>query len=133
MLTYLHCLLPRACNMPRPDISRAENHFFSQRNPKKKKSPMGKDISGRWWRTGKPGMPQSMGSQRVRHDWATEQQWEKTIHMFTTGQYNTMRWGGGVHHSLTLECSYHSLLLRSLIAFSSTKCGTIKRNKFRST
>ena len=26
--------------------------------------------SGRWWRTGKPGMLQSMGSQRVRHDWA---------------------------------------------------------------
>ena len=30
--------------------------------------------SGRWWRTGKPGMLQSTGSQRVRHDWATEQQ-----------------------------------------------------------
>ena len=30
--------------------------------------------SRRWWRTGKPGMLQSMGSQRVRHDWATEQQ-----------------------------------------------------------
>ena len=30
--------------------------------------------SGRWWRTGKPGVLQSMGSQRVRHDCATEQQ-----------------------------------------------------------
>ena len=30
--------------------------------------------SGRWWRTRKPGMLQSMGSQRVRYDWATEQQ-----------------------------------------------------------
>ena len=29
--------------------------------------------SGSWWWTGKPGMLQSMGSQRVRHDWATEQ------------------------------------------------------------
>ena len=29
---------------------------------------------GRWWRTGKPGVLQSMGLQRVRHDWATEQQ-----------------------------------------------------------
>ena len=29
--------------------------------------------SGRWWRTGKPSMLQSMGSHRVRHDWATEQ------------------------------------------------------------
>ena len=28
--------------------------------------------SGSWWWIGKPGMLQSMGSQRVRHDWATE-------------------------------------------------------------
>ena len=28
-------------------------------------------VSGRWWRTGKPGMLQSMGSQRVGH-WRTE-------------------------------------------------------------
>ena len=27
----------------------------------------------RWWRTRKPGVLQSMGSQRVGHDWATEQ------------------------------------------------------------
>ena len=26
--------------------------------------------SGSWWWTGKPGMLQSMGSQRVKHDWA---------------------------------------------------------------
>ena len=29
---------------------------------------------GRWWRTGKPGVLQSMGSQRVRHDSVTKQQ-----------------------------------------------------------
>ena len=28
--------------------------------------------SGSWWWTGKPGVLQSMGSQRVRHDWGTE-------------------------------------------------------------
>ena len=28
--------------------------------------------SGRWWWTGKPGVLQFMGSQRVRQDWATE-------------------------------------------------------------
>ena len=27
-----------------------------------------------WWRTGKPGVLQSMGSQRVGHNWVTEQQ-----------------------------------------------------------
>ena len=33
--------------------------------------------SRRWWRTGKPGVLQSMGSQRAGHDWVTEQQDEK--------------------------------------------------------
>ena len=28
--------------------------------------------SGSWWWTGRPGVLQSMGSQRVGHDWATE-------------------------------------------------------------
>ena len=28
-----------------------------------------------WWWTGRPGMLQSMGSQRVGHDWATELNW----------------------------------------------------------
>ena len=31
--------------------------------------------SGSWWWTGKPGMLQSMGSQRVGHDWVTEVNW----------------------------------------------------------
>ena len=26
---------------------------------------------GRWWKTGKPGVLQSIGSQRVRHNWTT--------------------------------------------------------------
>ena len=33
-----------------------------------------------WWWTGKPGMVQSMGSQRVGHDWATELNWY--IHIY---------------------------------------------------
>ena len=31
--------------------------------------------SGSWWWTGKPGMLQSMGSQRVGHDWVAELNW----------------------------------------------------------
>ena len=31
--------------------------------------------SGNWWWTGRPGMLQSMGSQRVRRDWVTELNW----------------------------------------------------------
>ena len=33
--------------------------------------------SGSWWWTGKPGMLQSVGLQRVRHDWATELSWTR--------------------------------------------------------
>ena len=31
--------------------------------------------SGSWWRTGRPGALQFMGSLRVGHDWATELNW----------------------------------------------------------
>ena len=31
--------------------------------------------SGSWWWTGRPGVLQFMGSQRVRHNWATELKW----------------------------------------------------------
>ena len=30
---------------------------------------------GSWWWTEKPGVLQSMGSQRIRHDWVTELNW----------------------------------------------------------
>ena len=34
--------------------------------------------SGSWWWTGKPDVLQSVGSQRVGHDWATELNWTDT-------------------------------------------------------
>ena len=43
--------------------------------------------SGSWWWTGRPGVLRFMGSQRVRHDWATELNWTEckimliSIHM----------------------------------------------------
>ena len=37
--------------------------------------------SGRWWRTGKLGVLPSTGSQRVRHDLATEQQQQQLANM----------------------------------------------------
>ena len=44
--------------------------------------------SGRWWRTGKSGMLQSIGSQRVRHGWATDRQ---QIHQRAPGHRKTRR------------------------------------------
>ena len=39
--------------------------------------------SGSWWWTGRPGVLQSMGSQRVRHDWATELNWTSCLNIPT--------------------------------------------------
>ena len=36
-----------------------------------------------WWWKGKPGMLQSLGSQRVGHDWATELNWILKIRIFS--------------------------------------------------
>ena len=35
---------------------------------------------GSWWWIGRPGVLQFMGSQRVRHDWATELNWTENIY-----------------------------------------------------
>ena len=39
--------------------------------------------SGRWWRTEKPGVLQSMGWQRLAHDWATERQQSTKLYLVT--------------------------------------------------
>ena len=49
----------------------------------------GSSSSRSWWCTGKPGMLRPLGSQRVRHDWATEPNW-------TEGSSRTDLWGGWV-------------------------------------
>ena len=36
---------------------------------------MSLSITRSWWWTGKPGVLQFMGSQRIRHDWVTELNW----------------------------------------------------------
>ena len=42
--------------------------------------------SGRWWWTGRPGVLRFMGSQRVRHDWATELNWTE-VHNSTVSLF----------------------------------------------
>ena len=57
---------------------------------------------GRRWKTGKPGVLRSMGSQRVRHDWATEQ-WSSVFslegshrqRLFFPQQGAAADWSGG--------------------------------------
>ena len=69
--------------------------------------------SGRWRRTGKPGVLQLIGSQRVGHDWATEQQqpprklckWKlyKYIQHQSSGIYTSKPWGITSHSLWCLE------------------------------
>ena len=47
--------------------------------------------SGRWWRIGKPAVLQCMRSQRVRHDWATEQQLVQMLISFRITLTDTLR------------------------------------------
>ena len=50
--------------------------------------------SGSWWWTGKPGMLQSTGSQRVGHDWVTEPwlNWTEQIKILLYGWISPSSW-----------------------------------------
>ena len=65
--------------------------------------------SGSWWWTGKPGVLQSMGSQRVRHDWVTEQLFSSLENLEKRHclvlQRNTQDWS---HVGLTVWISLQS-------------------------
>ena len=49
-----------------------------------------------WWWTGRPGVLQSMGLQRVRHNWATELSWRGSsapLHFLSLEWYHRHVWG----------------------------------------
>ena len=62
--------------------------------------------SRNWWWTGKPGMLQSMGWQRVRHNWTTELNWilitETKIHS-TLGHHIREKRNRQTENSLLLQ------------------------------
>ena len=53
--------------------------------------------SGSWWWTGRPGVLRFMGSQRVRHDWATEMNWTEL----------TLSFEVCIHITLMIKCFLH--------------------------
>ena len=65
--------------------------------------------SGSWWWTGRPGVLWFMGSQRVRHDWATELNWHrlltKTI-FFPSGSSPCLHYGGHRANKYSLSCGW---------------------------
>ena len=61
--------------------------------------------SGSWWWTGRPGVLQSMGSPRVRHDWATGQQQQS----LPRDSHRTECVGSGFHSKV--YWSYRELIM----------------------
>ena len=49
-----------------------------------------------WW-TGRPGVLWFMGSQRVRHDWATELNWTERLNQWTLSKADILCNAGGPH------------------------------------
>ena len=45
-----------------------------------------------WWWTGRPGVLQSMGLQRVGHNWATELNWTELIYTLPLGICSLFLW-----------------------------------------
>ena len=49
------------------------------------------ESSWSWWWTGKPGVLQSLGLQRVRHDWASELNWTLVFQVDHASCYSSAR------------------------------------------
>ena len=75
--------------------------------------------SGSWWWTGKPGVVQSMGSQRGRHDWTTVLNWMRYFVLFSyqvRKPYEyftplTCQFGGPTHFVLRRSVVFNSVAI----------------------
>ena len=63
--------------------------------------------SGSWWWTGRTGVLQSMGSQKVGHDWVTELKLEGGVHL--SKNVSHQHFTHDVIRALIFLCLYHSL------------------------
>ena len=59
--------------------------------------------SRNWWLTGRPGMLRFMGSQRVRHDWATELNWSKLGGLVSLHEFYLLDKKGGIWKHIFLQ------------------------------
>ena len=69
--------------------------------------------SGNWWWTGRPGVLWFMGSQRVRHDWATKEQNIIVVQLLSHVQLFATPWTAAHQAFLSFTTSWSLLKLRS--------------------
>ena len=70
--------------------------------------------SGSWWQSGKPGVLQSMGSQRVRHNWETELNWTDHHSSLRSAKSESLQKA----YSLDSKCLICGVLLREQMKIS---------------
>ena len=82
--------------------------------------------SGSWWWTGELVVLQSMGSQRVRHDWETEVNWV----MYLMQYILHTKWCHIVKEVSSMVCNQEIwVLVQSVIP---TSCGILEKNAWAS-
>ena len=76
--------------------------------------------SGSWWWTGRPGVLRFMGSQGIRHDWATELNWTEWKNIYWTSELLVLS-------TLSHKWAFFSFTLRGvwfgIFVHSSFTCG----------
>ena len=91
---------------------------------------------GSWWRTGKPGMLQSTGSQRIGHDWVTELQWKKQAEnvlstpplMYNKRKAEIIQYFDSSIHTLSLLEDIHKNYLMLVVSEERTLNGWVGRS-----
>ena len=89
------------------DITSAwEMNYFLQTY---KQDSMDRGLGGLrdWWWTGRPGVLQFMGLQRVGHDWVTELNWSSSDLIYLSWQ-----WNRGLSAVYSQTCSMNKNLLQ---------------------
>ena len=72
--------------------------------------------SGNWWWTGKPGVLQFMGLQRVGHDWGTELNWYATYKRLTSDLKTHTDWGWRGEKSIPCKYKWKNVWVAILIS-----------------
>ena len=72
--------------------------------------------SGSWWWTGRPGVLQFMGSQKVGHDWATELNWAEPTPVFWHGVTKSLTWLSDFHSHFIEKSKFEKCFMHTSFA-----------------